>query len=229
MPRRALAAWTAGALAVGLALTVASSGTVRVWSEPPAQYDVEVRPATTDDIRSDLPDLGDLIANESTTNNSWLSRMFAVVGLVVLLALAYVVVSSWGRVGRARARVTRATTTSLTALDAPAGSDVELDEAAQFDALAHGEPRNAIVACWLRLEDDVAAAGWPRHAAETSAEYTARVLAAAGLDGEAVTALAALYREARFSSHPLSEDDRNRAAAALRTVHESLRPRDTAR
>lgn len=229
MPRRAIAAWAAGALAVGLALTVASSGAVRVWSDPPARYVAEVRPATTDEISSELPELGDLIANEPTTNNTWLSRAFAVVGLMVLLALAYVVVSTWLRVWRERDRAAAASAASLTALDPTTGGDVELDEAAQFDALAHGEPRNAIVACWLRLEDDVAAAGWPRHVAETSAEYTARVLAAAGLDGEAVTALAALYREARFSSHPLSEDDRNRAAAALRTVHESLRPRDTAR
>jgi hypothetical protein len=229
MPRRAIAAWAAGALAVGLALTVASSGAVRVWSDPPARYVAEVRPATTDEISSELPELGDLIANEPTTNNTWLSRAFAVVGLMVLLALAYVVVSTWLRVWRERDRAAAASAASLTALDPTTGGDVELDEAAQFDALADGEPRNAIVACWLRLEDDVAAAGWPRHVAETSAEYTARVLAAAGLDGEAVTALAALYREARFSSHPLSEDDRNRAAAALRTVHESLRPRDTAR
>lgn len=229
MPRRAIAAWAAGALAVGLALTVASSGAVRVWSDPPARYVAEVRPATTDEISSELPELGDLIANEPTTNNTWLSRAFAVVGLMVLLALAYVVVSTWLRVWRERERTTRATTNALTALDAAAGSDVELDEAAQFDALAHGEPRNAIVACWLRLEDDVAAAGWPRHAAETSAEYTTRVLAAVGLDGEAVTALAALYREARFSTHTLGEADRSRATAALRAVHGSLRPRDTAR
>jgi hypothetical protein len=65
--------------------------------------------------------------------------------------------------------------------------------------------------------------------AETSAEYTTRVLAAAGLDGEAITTLAALYREARFSTHALGETDRRRAAAALRTVHASLRPRDAAR
>jgi hypothetical protein len=219
MPRRAIAAWAAGALAVGLALTVASSGAVRVWSDPPARYDVEVRPATTDEISSELPELGDLIANEPTTNNTWLSRAFAVVGLMVLLALAYVVVSTWLRVWRERDRAAAASAASLT----------ELDEAAQFDALADGEPRNAIVACWLRLEDDVAAAGWPRHAAETSAEYTTRVLAAVGLDGEAVTALAALYREARFSTHTLGEADRSRATAALRAVHGSLRPRDTAR
>jgi hypothetical protein len=229
MPRRAIAAWAAGALTVGLALTVASSGAVRVWSDPPAQYDVEVRPATTDEISSDLPELGDLIANEPTTNNTWLSRAFAVVGLMVLLALAYVVVSTWLRVWRERDRAAAASAASLTALDPTTGGDVELDEAAQFDALADGEPRNAIVACWLRLEDDVAAAGWPRHAAETSAEYTTRVLAAVGLDGEAVTALAALYREARFSTHTLGEADRSRATAALRAVHGSLRPRDTAR
>ncbi len=215
-------------LTVGLALTVASSGAVRVWSDPPAQYDVEARPTTTDEINSELPALGDLIANEPTTNNSWLSRVFAVVGLMVLLALAYVVVSTWWGVWRERDRATPATAASLTALDAAVGSDVELDEAAQFDALAHGEPRNAIVACWLQLEDDVAAAGWPRHIAETSAEYTARVLAAAGLDGAAVTTLADLYREARFSTHPLGEADRSRATAALQAVHGSLRQRDAA-
>jgi hypothetical protein len=190
---------------------------------------VEVRPATTDEISSELPELGDLIANEPTTNNTWLSRAFAVVGLMVLLALAYVVVSTWLRVWRERDRAAAASAASLTALDPTTGGDVELDEAAQFDALADGEPRNAIVACWLRLEDDVAAAGWPRHAAETSAEYTTRVLAAVGLDGEAVTALAALYREARFSTHTLGEADRSRATAALRAVHGSLRPRDMAR
>ena len=233
MPRRAIAAWAAGALAVGLtvglALTVASSGAVRVWSDPPAQYDVEVRPATTDEISSDLPELGDLIANEPTTNSSWLARVFAVVGLMVLLALTYMVVSTWLRVWRERDRAAAASVASLTALDATTGGDMELDEAAQFDALAQGEPRNAIVACWLQLEDDVAAAGWPRDAAETSAEYTARVLAAVGLDGEAVATLADLYREARFSTHTMGEADRIRATAALHAVHGSLRPRDTAR
>jgi hypothetical protein len=235
MSRRPLAAWSAGALAlgliatVGLALTVASSGAVRVWSDPPAQYDVGARPATTDEISSELPDLGDLIANEPTTNTSWLSRVFAVVGLMVLLALAYVVVSTWWRVWRERDRASVATAASLTALDATVGGDVELDEVALFDALAHGEPRNAIVACWLQLEDDVAAAGWPRHVAETSAEYTARVLAAAGLDRMAATTLADLYREARFSTHPLGEADRSRAAIALQAVHRSLRQREVAR
>ena len=92
---------------------------------------------------------------------------------------------------------------------------VELDVEAQLAALAHGSPRNAIVACWLRLEDDVAAAGLPRHVAETSAEFTTRVLASYSLDPSAVIELAALYREARFSLHTMEQADRDRALVAL--------------
>lgn len=222
MLRRSLVACTAGAIVVGLALTVASSGAVRVWSEPVSQGTVDFAPVDTVVVDTIVPGLGLVDPDEPTTNTTWFGRTVAVVGLMLLLYLAVVVVSSWWRAWRDRERPVRVTARNLVALDPPVGNEVTLDETAQFDALAHGEPRNAIVACWLRLEDDVAAAGWPRQPAETSAEYTSRVLAAAGLDREAVHALAALYREARFSSHPLGEADRDRAATALRTVHESL-------
>ena len=43
--------------------------------------------------------------------------------------------------------------------------------------LAEGDPRNAIVRCWVMLEDTVAAAGLPRDPALTSQEFTSEVLA----------------------------------------------------
>ena len=46
-----------------------------------------------------------------------------------------------------------------------------------------------------------------------------------GADHGAVGQLADLYREARFSDHPMTEDHRQEALAALDTIHGSLRPR----
>ena len=93
----------------------------------------------------------------------------------------------------------------------------ELLEAARerLHDLATGEPRNAIVAAWLDLEGSAAATGLPRLPAETSTEYTERVITVWAVDRERLADLAALYREARFSVHPLGEEHRSRAIGDL--------------
>jgi len=100
---------------------------------------------------------------------------------------------------------------------------VAADAGYQREVLLQGEPRNAIVACWLRLEAAVASAGVERFASDTSSELTERVLAEASVDRAAIGELAALYREARFSSHPMGEAERSAAVAALDAVHAGLR------
>jgi Domain of unknown function (DUF4129) len=113
----------------------------------------------------------------------------------------------------------------------PADSDV-LDEVAvaitadaeaQQSALRSGTPRNAIVECWLRLEAAVVAAGVPRTPADTSTDLMLRVLATRQIESTAIANLAALYREARFSDHPMTENSRREAIDALDIVHEGLR------
>ena len=84
--------------------------------------------------------------------------------------------------------------------------------------LESGEPRNAIVAAWLGLETSAAATGLPRLAAETSTEYTERVIGVWPVDSARLGDLAALYREARFSVHDLGERHRDRAIADLRVL-----------
>lgn len=101
--------------------------------------------------------------------------------------------------------------------------DVAVGLAEARDALSRGKPRNAIVACWMRLERDIAAAGWPRRGAETSAEYVERIVAEASVDPFAISDLAALYREARFSDHELPDAHRTRALEALTRVEAGLR------
>ena len=149
----------------------------------------------------------------------------ALVGLVLvafaisILHALYVTLRELLPLLRRRARSAKVDVTVLPEIER---ADIALDIESQLSALAHGEPRNAIVACWLQLEDDVARAGLPRRASETSAEFTVRVLASYSLDPAPVADLAALYREARFSEHPMEQADRDRALVALRQIHVSL-------
>ncbi|SES12252.1 protein of unknown function [Pedococcus cremeus] len=94
---------------------------------------------------------------------------------------------------------------------------------ARMEELETGTPTNAVVACWVRLEEEVAAAGLTEDRSRTSSEVVARVLGHYDVDADALAELAALYREARFSDHALTEAHRARARDALTTVHVDLR------
>ena len=85
-----------------------------------------------------------------------------------------------------------------------------------------GEPRNAIVACWDRFEQQAVRGGVERRAWQTTAEFVLAALDLVGADRGAVARLADLYREARFSDHPMTEQHRHEALAALDTIHDSL-------
>ena len=96
----------------------------------------------------------------------------------------------------------------------------DVDE--QLRLLLEGQPRNAIVACWHRFEVQAVEAGLSRHPWETPSEFALRLLERAEVDPAAVSSLLELYREARFSKHDLDEQDRGRAAAALRTIQSQV-------
>lgn len=88
--------------------------------------------------------------------------------------------------------------------------------------LAEGDPRNAVVACWVALEDAATSAGLIRDPAETSVEFAVRVLDRWSVPAEVIEQLGKLYREARFSSHPVEEEARQQAVAALTAVHDRI-------
>ncbi len=92
----------------------------------------------------------------------------------------------------------------------------------QARMLRKGSPREAIIATWLDLERLVAAAGVPRRPSETSSELVVRVLDDREVPAAALTDLAALFREARFSTHEPTEALRERAAGDLDAVHAAL-------
>jgi len=104
----------------------------------------------------------------------------------------------------------------------PLVQEIRRDADEQFELLLGGQPRNGIVACWDRFEEQAERINASRKPWETSSEFTLRLLEAVSADEVAIARLEALYREARFSDHEMDETRREEAVAALRQVHASL-------
>jgi hypothetical protein len=88
---------------------------------------------------------------------------------------------------------------------------------------ADPDPRTAIIGCYAAMERSLADAGSPPRLADTPAEVLSRA-AAGGLvrSGRAADTLTALFRQARYSSHPMTESDRGTAIDALARVQADL-------
>ena len=110
----------------------------------------------------------------------WLDIFFNIMLIAFALILIYLFFRRIQTVREARRRLAEANEAADAPDDVP---DDLLPEHLQRTAerglarLAEGDPRNAIVRCWVMLEDTVAAAGLPRDPALTSQEFTSEVLA----------------------------------------------------
>lgn len=85
-----------------------------------------------------------------------------------------------------------------------------------------GTPTDAVIACWVALEEASASAGVARDPSETPAEFTVRVLGIGGISEPQLDRLGQLYREARYSTHGSSEEARAEARAALLRLRDEL-------
>ncbi|MYT74497.1 MULTISPECIES: DUF4129 domain-containing protein [unclassified Streptomyces] len=93
-------------------------------------------------------------------------------------------------------------------------------------ALADGtDARAAVIACYAAMEDALAASGVPRHVADSPADLLTRAARAGLAAGPAAPRLTALFREARYSSHPMDDSRRVAAAEALEEIAALLRER----
>lgn len=221
------ATWIVLATAVASLLfaAVTTAGGVHLWIEPqwdpaPQERDEdEVLQQLDESLTNQTPDDVDESAVEIPTWLDAILRTVLVAGAIALVI--FLGIAGWRNRPRLRWRRLAAGDGDFEVL--PDVAAIVVDEAsAQRAALLGGTPRNAIARCWLRLERDVAAAGLPRDPADTSVEFTARVLANYTVDPEAIHELAALYREARFSRHPLDESSRRSALGALDRLHQAL-------
>lgn len=224
--RRAAPAWLPAGVAAGFLVLVWAAGGRPVDLFDPSERTRGPRSYPSYTETSDAPPGPPALAEatkdvEQTLDLSWLGDLISwAVFLGTLVAFAAVARMLWQRRWQPPPP---APVADFDVLPARKIADrLSHDAQALRAAIAEGEPRNGIVRCWLLLQDSIAAAGLPPGPAETSTEFTVRVLHALDLDPRAIERLARLYREARFSRHPLGEDARAQAAAALDALHADL-------
>ncbi|NUP54160.1 MAG: DUF4129 domain-containing protein [Catenulispora sp.] len=144
-----------------------------------------------------------------------------VVAAIVLIILGVYRMLSGRRIGRLAVPVL--------AFDELADADLEqLAEAvaAGSEALAYeGDAREAVIACYAAMEDALSADGNGRHETDTPEDFLQRVTGAQLIPAEPARRLTELFREARFSRHPIEEDKREQARNALAAISEHLRAR----
>ncbi|MCM0675905.1 DUF4129 domain-containing protein [Micromonospora phytophila] len=150
-------------------------------------------------------------------------------GLAMLAAFGYL---AWTLVRGAMRRTTRALpqqrtrrTAEGTAREVAAAVDaglVELDD-------ADTDPRTAVIACWVRLEEAAAVVGVRRLAGDTPTDLVTRLLRgdpSAGVPAiasvDVLAEFAHVYREARYATRPVDERTRDQARAALRRLRGEL-------
>lgn len=206
-------------LVVFLAVWVASAGPALDWSPNDGSAEMTpVQPERSAQAREVERCTGD----ECGADGGPLALIaLGFVVVVCILLLVAVVALFWSR-WSLRLRRRRAPSAGPGAPLPDVGDAVREDAEGQYAALRAGGPRNAIVACWIRLEDAVMSAGLTVRGSETSSELTQRVLTAYLVDDAALTRLAALYREARFSRHDITEAMRAEAVDALGELHDGL-------
>jgi hypothetical protein len=85
-----------------------------------------------------------------------------------------------------------------------------------------GTATDAVIACWVALEQAAASAGVARDPSETPAEFTVRVLGVGGISEPQLVRLGELYREARYSTHGSTEQARTEARSALLRLRDEL-------
>ena len=88
---------------------------------------------------------------------------------------------------------------------------------------AGGEPRAAIIACYVAMERGFAAAGSAPAVADTPAEVLVRATRAGLVRPEPAETLTGLFRRARYSTHPMTGTDALLAADALTEMRTDLR------
>lgn len=85
------------------------------------------------------------------------------------------------------------------------------------------EPGDAIVRAWIGLQETAAESGIVRHPSESPTEFTARILAAAFTDDDALRTLLRLYLRTRFGDHPVTAEDVAAVRSALGQLVSSWR------
>lgn len=224
MQRRAVVITLVGVLAALLFAAVAKSGPVPLAEGPPDLFD-DVAPRSAEvEVEVEVEaEPGEEVERRELEPSPLVE---AIVRLIFYVTMAFaavlVAIFLWRHRPSLSWKRRRRVSDEFEVLDDVAAT-MRADAAEQQAVLRRGRPRDAIVECWLRLEQAVIDAGVERKPSDTAAELTERVLAEYQVDPTALARLAGLYREARFSEHEMGEGARRDAIVALDRVHDDLR------
>jgi hypothetical protein len=83
-------------------------------------------------------------------------------------------------------------------------------------------PRRAVIACWVRLEQAAAAAGTLRQPGDSPTDLVVRLLGAHQVSAGVLYQLADVYRLARYATHTVDAGMREAARSALRQLRDEL-------
>ncbi|MFC8387729.1 DUF4129 domain-containing protein [Streptomyces sp. NPDC057238] len=120
----------------------------------------------------------------------------------------------------------------------PAGTPAEDDDARLLLSAVHsgrraladtGDARAAVIACYAAMEDALVASGVQRRASDSPSDLLTRAAGAGLAPTPAAPRLTALFREARYSSHPMDGSHREAAADALEEIASLLQDREAGR
>jgi len=153
---------------------------------------------------------------------SWLGTAAMVVlgiaGLVVIALLIWAIVRDQSRRRARRAGRLEPVAEPRTAEDLVAALDAGLEELSDTDR----DPRRAVIACWVRLEQAAAAAGTPRHAGDSPTDLVGRLLREQRVDAGVLAALLEVYRQARYATRTVDDQMRVQARSALQRLRADL-------
>ncbi|MEU1047393.1 DUF4129 domain-containing protein [Streptomyces sp. NPDC005897] len=199
-----------------LALVLHRFSTGGSTSGPPLPRATDPMPAPT---LATPPPLG----RQDSTDHSSLP-LYLVLALLAAVAVVLVVVAVVRRLRRFGLRVPQR--------PGLAGAATGDDDARLLLSAVHSgrraladtgeDARAAVIACYAAMEDALAASGVPRHASDSPADLLARAADAGYAPGSAAPRLTALFREARYSSHPMDASHRRAAADSLEEIASQL-------
>jgi hypothetical protein len=84
------------------------------------------------------------------------------------------------------------------------------------------DPRQAVIACYARMERLMSSSGIPRLLSDTPTEFLARVLQHRSVSAASAVRLTTLFERAKFSPHQVDEQMREEALDALQQVRDEL-------
>ncbi|MFL6116395.1 MAG: DUF4129 domain-containing protein [Catenulispora sp.] len=146
--------------------------------------------------------------------------LLAVLGLVVVALVIWGILRDQAKRRARKGRRGAATGRhgARTAEELVAALDAGLEELSDTDR----DPRRAVIACWVRLEQAAAAAGTPRNPGDSPTDLVGRLLREQRVDERALAALLAVYREARYATHTVDDQMRRQARSALERLRADL-------